>query len=260
VGVNVRSANTSQFIVGKQDFRAFAVTNWPTQRGFIPTYSYFPSDEWQVRYAYGHQEGGGLQVCARQGGTVFFHTAWQPSYYNYPTYYYYGGAVNVTGGYDYGSYLGQVHCFNSDIGGPVQKCTNLSGDTGAYNARSGQLVFPSNDGSKVAYIYNTYTTSYGYMEYENLHVANDTRLTPSGGLMSAPSSLNNFTLSSSRRICTSVAFSPSGDKIYFAAGQSNENNKTFYEQNLVPDPGTGQLPALKTIATTRWFEVLHCGR
>jgi hypothetical protein len=259
IAVNVRSTNTAQSVNGHTDFRAFAVGNWPTRRGFLPTYIYYPYyDIGPSQYLYGQhkQSMSGAQAMTDDGKVFFAAHYASGGPYNYLTSPY-GGPINPIYSYDYNHYGGEVFAFDADVGGDIQQITSFT-PANTTTARGITFVEPSTDGSTVALVYNTGGFS-PTKSLESLVVVRNLQWSPAGELETSPEGGGSI-YDGPGRISATLAFGSQGDRVFFASGgTSNENAKELGDGSLTPD-GSGSLPAPRMLGTEAWYEILGAGR
>ena len=147
------------------------------------------------------------------------------------------------------------------MGGPVARLTHggLGGDT---SNRSGQYFTLSPDGTKIAYGYQTTSTTL-YANQDKVGVVTHIGFDPNTG---APSpDMDNtdgdkafVAEGSNGRGGESMAFDSGGSKLFYAfkSGANNENAKELVELTIAAD-GTR---TFKRFGPARRYNVLHSGR
>jgi hypothetical protein len=252
IGFNVRTLDESLDINGHTDGRGFAVGNWPSRRGLLPTYVYLPSYPLNTRYyAPGRSQGGGHQVAAVTNGRVFFATHYQRSGpYTYTSTS--GGYLNLPSYcYDYGAYGGEIFGFDANIGGPVQQLTSLGSAT---TYRRITFLVPNADGTAVAFGYTSGSTV-RYHNRERIGYIGNIEFGPTGLL---DSSFHEMINTSDGRTGEGMAHDFTGTKLFFGrGGTSNENQKDLWETTFEPD---GSSSTSRQIGPQRRYNVLWSGR
>lgn len=269
VGVNintlgtVNSVNGGPNINGRTNGLGFKVFGQTDRRGFLTGYDYYYTYyilEYRY-YAPAGSGGMGYQAMAKNTGVVFNGSQYQA---NGPTLdstatstFYVGNTIAQYWG-DYGYYGGQVEGFAADVGGAVQRLNNsvLTGDT---NIRSIHFIEPSDDGSAIAFVYDTSgnprnpggeSLMYQQMAW-NFNTGVATLRNPQA-----------ITVQSAGRVSDSFAHDSSGLKLYYAFSTSgNESGKILTEmkfnKSITASPDT---ITTRTFATARRYNVLHSGR
>ena len=262
VGFNVRSLDESQSAgKGRTDGYGFAL-DWPTRRGFAPTYYYY--GYYGIRYSeYGPaNQYGTLQVMTRNG-RVFFGAHYQPNGPSYssssgpsvPTYYYGGGAR-----------AGQIGFFDSNVGGDAAIISSLSPDTSSTN-RSIKYLEPTDDGSAVAFLYTKQAGSYLSATYPMDQTQE--QLGYLGGITVSGTGVVDSTLlyevadvtgsGKVARMGTGMTNDSLGRRIVYSAGTGDENKKYLYI--TTPNPDGSQSPRkIEFSDDPHRYNVLHAGR
>ena len=145
--------------------------NWPTRRGFLGTYIYYPTYWLDNGYSPNNRQGIDRCCIAPETGTVFWMATYQ--YAGPGRYYYYGGPPITSyyyGAYGYGGT--GVYGFNADMNGAVAQIHQPSGV--ANNTSSSNWALPhymevSRDGSSISYQYSPYYR-YDYHHQEKISV------------------------------------------------------------------------------------------
>ncbi|MDF1700604.1 MAG: hypothetical protein P1V36_05550 [Planctomycetota bacterium] len=263
LGVNVEDLTAGSTASGHQKGRGFKTGNFPNRRGFLPGYYYAP--HYALENAYynpHHTHGGGMQTMHKDTGNVYFMSHYMSSGPTRSTSQFSSGPTIATYWGDYGYRGFHMEGFNADVGGPVSRLSHggLGGDT---SSRSGQYFVVSNDGSKIAYGYQT-TSSTRYANQDKIGVITHVGFDPNTGApnpdMDNTDSNKAFIAEASNgRGGEAMTFDSGGSKLYYAfkAGASNENLKELVELKI--NPGTGPETPLR-FGPGRRYNVLYSGR
>jgi hypothetical protein len=259
IGVNIRTLNNAASINGIPDGRAFAVSNWPAQRGFLSTYLYYPfySLGSQRYFMPGRGMGGGMQVMAEDGGTVFFATHRQSNGPSNSPDSFAGGPHIPTYWGDYGGYSGEVYAMSADVGGAARALTSLGG--GDFVGRNITYLESSNSGGELAFVYQAGNVSQYNYSAERVGYIRRIAFTSTGALANTPTV--HLLESSNGRAGDSMAHGPLGDRLYYAykSGISDEAQKELVEARI---SGSSTTPTIRRFATgnEQRFNVLTAGR
>jgi hypothetical protein len=261
VGMNISTINAGS-INGHPNGRGFVPANWPSRRGFIGNYVYYPYYPMYYGYAPDNQQGAGLQVMAKDTGWVFWGAGWQ--YTGPSNYYYYGGPVYTVyyyGCYGYGG-VG-IYGFNADVGGAVAQLNNpsLTQDTTGVTEMLNFLEV-SADGSRLTYT----TTSNYYLFYKDQEYVNQVRhidfSSPTGQISPSfnPSADAGRLESTPGRAGEAVGISASSNDTYYAfkAGASDEAAKEIVRARV--DPATNGWTLTRYNTLTGRMSVLYATR
>ena len=264
IGFNIGDEGT---INGHARAVGFRFNNWPTQRGFVAAYYYYPG--YALYYSYGYaphgNQGAGRQVMAKDSGYVFWGVGYQYSGpYAGSTYYYYGGPINPTyayGAYGYGG-VG-VYGFDADYGGDIAHLHNASwapASTSYYELLGHFEV--RRDGKRITYTSSAYYY-YWYYHQELLTVIDNISFSGPGHTIHSgfdrdrdPQRLET----SAGRLSESMAVVPGGNDVYYAfkAGGSDETSREMVRARL--DPSTGSWDKTRYSSVTGRINVLYGAR
>ncbi len=275
VAINLRSLDDSQGINGHDDGYAFALggSDWPSRRGFLPTYgsssSYYYGAYYGIRYGYYGPGGqfGSMQVMT-DNGRVFFGAHWQcygPVAASTSTTY--GGPNEGTYCGCNGSFAGQVGFFDATIAGPVQLLTSMSqnlvsGNYSSTTARSVKYLEARDDGSSVAFVYAPRTsTYYSYpinQGQERLGIVQDIQ-TDATGQVTSEIEVDDLA-GSAGRVSSSISHDSSGSRLFYGFGTSDEKNKQIFVGEVTPGGAATNALTGSSPTSLKRFNVLHAGR
>ncbi len=260
IGLNLAEAVDN----GHAADRGFVPSGWPSRRGFVGNYYYYPRYWLADGYGYAPNkiQGAGRQVMAKDTGWVFWGSGYQysgPSSSGSS-----GGPPHRTyyrGAYGYGG-VG-LYGFNADVGGAVKQLNapGLSQDsTGTYELLHWIEVTP--DGKRLAYV-SSYYYLYSYYNRERVnYVENIDFATPNGAIhadFDAGDDAGRLEASNGRA-GEAMAFTPHGPTLYYAykVGASNETGREMVKRKY--DPATGTWATTRFPAVTGRINVLYAAR
>ncbi len=276
IAINLRSLDDSSAINSHDDGRAFALggSNWPSRRGFLPSYGSSSSYFYAARYGiyYGEYAPGGqfgsMQTMS-DNGRVFFGAHWQLYGLVSPTTSgSYGGPNESTYHGCNGAFAGQVGFFDATVAGPVQLITTMSENlvSNNYSSTTGRTVKyleARDDGSSVAFVYAPRTSTYWSYPInqgqERLGIVQNIE-TDATGAVTGEVEIDDIQ-GSAGRVSSSLTHDTSGSRVFYAYGTGNEKSKQIFVGEVSPS-GSASTSALTGSGPTslKRFNVLHAGR
>jgi hypothetical protein len=257
IAVNVRSLDTSRKINNRTDGRAYAPTGYDTTNGFYPVqyyiagygigYYYYTSLMQAQYQAYGDTQ----RVAATDSGRIYFVS--EKSVYGYSSTYTsssYGGCINNTY-YTYNYLTKHIYMFDQNIGGDINK---IAGDTWSGNSSYHVVGYldVSDDGTQLLAVDST-ARYYDWNTSERLTVWSNIQTDSSGDLVGTPT---RDSYESGVHVSSSSTFTPQNDRIIYAAGGGNENQKMVYKGEY----GGANKKTSYGLQYKRNYNVLHAGR
>ena len=268
VGVNVKNLEGDSTGNSHSTGEGFLVGNWPARRGFTVHrggYSYPYLDVGIMDYGKQYTPAGiyGSEVVmAKDSGWVFFGAHYQTHGGSTTTTYYMAPFLaTYCNYYDGEPVKGQVAVFDADVGGDVHMITSLAEPTGSYSSywpkQFVKYIEPTADGTALAYVYAGGTAYYYYpvaQDKERIGYLTGLQLDETNGdIVGTYDDLPDLS-GSNTRVCSSVSHGPFGDALYYAEGDTNENNKTLLQRSA------GQpVDVNYGLSTMRW-NILHAAR
>ena len=262
IGLNVSTMESGTFN-GHNNAEGDVPTGWPSRRGFLGNYIYYPYYPIYYGYAPARRQGIDRHVMA-DNGAVYWAATYQ--YAGPGRYYYYGGPPITTyyyGAYGYGGT--GVYGFNADVNGPVASLHYtpwVSNSTSSTYYYLPNLLEVSRDGTRLTYI-----SSRDYYRdqhnAEQMVTVKDIAFDPVTGAISSEFSQNSDTHlieGSNGRAGEGIAF-PTGNTTdcwyTFKGSAGNETAKEMVRATWLPD-GTVDITRFPSLPGR--MNVLHGGR
>jgi hypothetical protein len=261
VGLNVSTMDSGSFNA-HTNAQGDIPASWPSRRGFLGNYIYYPYYPLYYGYAPARKQGLNRHVMVDETGVVYWSAGYQ--YQGPGRYYYYGGPPNIS--YYYGAYgYGGVglYGFNADMNGRVAALHYAP-----YFANSTSTQYLQNylevsrDGTRLAYIPSA-NYYYDLHNGERIVHVKDLNFDTADGSIDGAFSQTADTVAlegSNGRAGEAMAFPPgnSTDLWYaFKAGAGNETAKEMVKASLQPD-GTWHFTRFSSLPGR--INVLHGGR